>query len=505
MKEELKQESKNGKIHRKTVKSRAVRYFGGFMVFMLVCTAVSRGIYAYQLPQVIQGKAERKTITHKIEAEGIIEAAAEKPVTAPEGIRVEEICVTTGESVEEGSVLFYLELADVTQISQRIGNELAVEKLKLSDLERNQRAQQEKERLAVKRAAEDMASAQASQNTALTKIQKEYVEAYQERLEYPAFEKYLAEAQKKSYEYQSLKNAAGKEEATQADWEAYSLFAATFSLSVKEEWSDKKEALDKAVTEKEAALISAGYTIDKALKEAARELEDAQINTVQANSEILSLSYSIAAKEKELEQYQKLLENEGAVISKMSGTVQKINTAPGERTADGAALMLADAGKGWYFRAVLTEEEKKFINAGDMVTLSFQNGSIRQKDVKVDTIYRNEAGGYELLARLSDDRLVSGESGNLEFIADSNLQECCVPLTALYGSGNETYVLIIRENNTFLGTEYSVEKRIVVVADKNGEYAALQDAPLSQEDRIVIRTDRKIKPGDKVRMMEEDE
>ena len=52
------------------MKKKAVRYFAGFLIIMLVCTVVSRMVYAYQLPKVGVGSAEAKTISHKIEEGG---------------------------------------------------------------------------------------------------------------------------------------------------------------------------------------------------------------------------------------------------------------------------------------------------------------------------------------------------------------------------------------------------------------------------------------------------
>lgn len=79
-----------------------------------------------------------------------------------------------------------------------------------------------------------------------------------------------------------------------------------------------------------------------------------------------------------------------------------------------------------------------------------------------------------------------------------------MPLSALRADGMDYYVLVLKENETFLGTEYSVEKRQVMVQDKNEEYVAFQENPLSEEEEVVTLSDKEVRPGDTVRMAEED-
>ena len=41
--------------------------FVGFLVFMIVCTVISKSVYAYRLPMVSTCRAEAKYIEHKVE------------------------------------------------------------------------------------------------------------------------------------------------------------------------------------------------------------------------------------------------------------------------------------------------------------------------------------------------------------------------------------------------------------------------------------------------------
>ena len=87
-----------------------------FMVFMWLCTLISKSIYASQLPIVSTTRADSKYIEHIVEADGIVEAGAKLPVTVLSGLRVEALLVHMGDKVEEGDVLFTVDLDDLSQI-----------------------------------------------------------------------------------------------------------------------------------------------------------------------------------------------------------------------------------------------------------------------------------------------------------------------------------------------------------------------------------------------------
>ena len=80
-----------------------------------------------------------------------------------------------------------------------------------------------------------------------------------------------------------------------------------------------------------------------------------------------------------------------------------------------------------------------------------------------------------------------------------------MPLTALYTDQNKDYVLLIRETNTILGTELSAVKREVTVKDKSDSVAALNEDALGAEDLFIVHTSKAVAPGDKVRLLEEED
>lgn len=100
------------------MEKRKKRIAGGlvlFLGFMWLCTLVSKSIYASRLPIVSTTRIDSKYIEHVVEMEGIVEAGAKLPVVVLGGLRVEELAVHTGDKVEEGDLLFTVDLEDIRE------------------------------------------------------------------------------------------------------------------------------------------------------------------------------------------------------------------------------------------------------------------------------------------------------------------------------------------------------------------------------------------------------
>lgn len=490
------------------MKKKVVCYFAVFLVFMLVCTGVSRGIYAYQMPQVETGRAEEKTIEHKIEAEGVLVAVSQKAVTTEEGLLVSEVCVTAGKKVKKGSVLFQVECASLKEKADQISGEIDVEYRRLEDLKNADKKQKKSAGISQKRAAQDVKSTVLKQKENLENAKEEYQEACGKLKEYPSFEAYLNEAREQSTEFQTLKAAAEKPKATQEEKEAFSVFCLPFEAQTKKEWQEGRTPLENEVKEKRKAVASVREQGKKAVKaakkQAKREIED-MINSQEENGGAVAEEKNvIREKEKQLQKYERLLKEKGKVRSEKAGIIQKINISAGDVTPEGAVMIITDAKEGWNFQAEISKEERSYISEGDSVTLLFREGNIKISDVSITGIKQKSDGSFMLAAFCKNRNLVPGESGVMQLNADSGVEDCCIPLSGLYAAGGENYVLLLTERESFLGKEYRVERRKVLVKDKNEEYAALEGNILGEEDKIVVLCDREVLPGDRVRILEED-
>lgn len=460
------------------------------------------------MPRVRAGNATTGTIKHNIEKEGVLGAVAEKVVVVEEELWIQEVCTEEGAVVKKGSVLFRLDMDKLEERKRHLSNELLAERQKLTDMERAQEKQDKQVQAVKERARQEERDSILEQKQAVKEAKKEYRAACKELASYQDFETYLSGEKRRSAEYRTLEAAARKEKALQEDIDSFTIFASVFEEQVLKEWKEGRVVLEKAASEKEALLKSARREAKqlkkKAKEKAAGEIADINNEREESTGGIYEQKNLISEKEEKLEKLEKYVAEDGLIRSEERGTVQKIHVREGEETAEGTVLTLAVSKGEWCFQTELNSQEREYVDTGDTVSLEFRSGKIRIPDAIIHRIRRKGEGNFEVTVLVKNKNLGLGENGMLKVEADSGTKDCCVPLSALYAGGNAYYILVLEEKETFLGKQYSVNRRNVVVKDKNEEYAALENAPVDEQEQIVVLCDREIQPGDKVRMLEEE-
>ena len=99
-----------------------------FLSVMLVLTFFSQTILNYSLPEVSAQYCYSGEITNKIRGTGTVESADPYVVNAKETRTVEKLAVRTGDTVEKGDVLYYLEAGESSELEEAL-NELETAEL----------------------------------------------------------------------------------------------------------------------------------------------------------------------------------------------------------------------------------------------------------------------------------------------------------------------------------------------------------------------------------------
>ena len=204
----------------------------------------------------------------------------------------------------------------------------------------------------------------------------------------------------------------------------------------------------------------------------------------------------------ELEKLEALQEAEGKILSPTDGIVTKCNVQTGEKTTDTTAILLADLGQGCKFSGLATEEDSQYIGVGDKVLLQTSNGKA-YKDLPVTTFSTTEepGGGYRLTVQIPSGNLALGANVNLSFTKKSQPYSCCVPLSALrLDNRNQTFVLVVQEVTSVMGTELQAKKVNVTVLEQNETMAALAEGTLGSKDKVSVGSDKTIDIGSRVRV-----
>ncbi len=423
--------------------------FAAFLGFMVICTLISKSVYAYRLPMVSTCVPESKYIEHKVEAQGIVEAGGEKTVTYLAGLRIDSVLVHAGDRVEEGDALFQVDLEDLKELIEEKKSEMSKVSLQINAILENQAIEQQKREVELARAREDYDTTSRLQDTQVGRAMESYVQAEND-LEENGGEEALKDA---------LQSAAYGE-------------------------ADAKAARDEAVKQAQRKVEDLLWP-----EEVTTELETARLEQI-----ILS---------EKLQEYQKVLDDQGVVTAPFGGVVTKIAVGAGERIPDTALLLLSDESLPCQLKILLDKEQKKYISLGDQVLVSLE-GKGRELEEKVDYLAASELSPekYEALITLPEGTGIPGLSGTISRTESGEKYRLCIPAAAVHSEDNRNYVYVLKEREGILGQEYYVDEINVSVIDKNDNWAAIEEGTVDKESRIILSATKEVKTGESVRWEE---
>lgn len=424
-----------------------------FMVFMWLCTLISKSIYASQLPIVSTTRADSKYIEHIVEADGIVEAGAKLPVTVLSGLRVEALLVHMGDKVEEGDVLFTVDLDDLSQIIADQELSVAKTQLQIDTIVHNKELAQNQKALEEARAREDYDALARYQDTLVGRAAEDVVQAEKALEELP---------------------------------------------DVSKGGSEEEERLKRELQAAAYAEADAKWNRENTMKDAGRKVEDV-LQEDNADATLAVYRTELAAMQEKIAAYQEVLDKEGKITAPMAGTVTDVYVQAGGRVPDTASFLLADEGVPCQFSVTLSKEDKSYVNLGDDVKLEL-NGR-KKIDAKVDYLQENEnmPGTYTAIVKLPEETGVPGLSGKLTCSKTGKKHPVCVSLAALHSENGRYFLYVVSEREGILGTEYYVEEITVSVVDQNDKFAAIEGA-VNDESLILESATKEVKKGDVVRL-----
>ena len=484
-----KEEKIENKMHHKV---KILKGFALFLAFMLCCTIISRGIYAYRMPQVELGCAERKSIEHAFAVTGSITAANEVSVLFPAGLLIDQVYVNVGDSITADTVVAQCNLNALSNLITSLTERIALQEQRLQELRSDRELAAQSRQREANLAQENLDNITRSQELNVQQLQQRYDDAVNALSSYPSWDAFFEEKLEQDTEYQSLLCDSEQEEAIQ-------IYVENLKISLQEIWESDKVSLENAVRDAQITLQTAVNDKNTAIAQATYAMENANQETTDVKSNEMEIEQTMKQLTKELEIYQSLWEQEGNLYCSMEGTIRTLNICPGERTPDTASLLLTDISQGWIFETILSEEQMILLNGESTVTLAFPNGYGQLTGCSLLTANRLEDSSYAVTVDAGTGKLSQGMLGTLEFSSGKGPYDCCIPTSALYNINGRDYLFIIRETSTILGTELQVIRRQVKVIDRNDSFAALEDGTLGQEEQFVTNCESELKNGDVVR------
>lgn len=262
---------------------------------------------------------------------------------------------------------------------------------------------------------------------------------------------------------------------------------------------DEDSADDSLVEDARKTLEDAKSQQTQQKKSAKRAIEDAgETDAVDHSVEINNVS--IAEKQRALAQLQKTKEQEGKIVAQTDATVSKILLTAGDRTTETAAFLLADLSEGARFTTEISKEDAKYVVVGDAVTLKVNDKSY--VDMTVLSTETNEDSSVRVIVYVPKKTISIGTHASMEIEQTSEKYATTLPLTAIHAEQSKYFVYVLEKEDTVLGEETVARKVNVSIVEKNGEYAALSDGSLSEDDSVIVESDTMLANGEKVRLKE---
>lgn len=443
---------------------------GIFLVFMWICTIVSKSIYVEGLPRVTVKAPDKKYVEHIVEAEGIVVAGGEFAVNTTPGIRVLSLKVQEGDFVQEDDLLFCVDLDDLEAMISEKERQLKKLKYQLADLVANQKLASQKKETDIAWAREDYDKADRETKETVERMEKALEDAED------SLEEYL-ETDASNQTVSGSDSLAGEKGSSQ----------------------QKKETLENAVTEARQNLENANRNREEALRQKQRELSGANTPGT-ADSAAAVYQLDIEALQAELKEFYDLRKVGGEVRAAREGFVSQIQIGTGGRTSSTAAILLTDGQIPCQFKFSITKAQGKYLHLGDKVKLGIEGKS--GIEAKVDYLTENMAGGYDMICRLPEKVGQPGSSGSVKRTVQGELHYTVIPIEALYQKGEAYYIYVLKEKNGILGKEFYAETLKVRVEDQNDRYAALESGIVESDAKIITYSSEELKQGASVRMTE---
>ena len=465
---------------RKSVKQRAISAMVWLLALMLCFTLISRATSSMTVPIVETDNPSRGSITHTVTVDGVLETARDTGVVVAADAVLQTVNVKEGDTVAAGDLLFTYDTKDFNRQISEYQNELAQINTRISSYQAQRTLDGENREIAIKRALEDLETTGWAGDLDI-QIAEERVRAAaaQVRSARDNMDKY--DGIRRS-EYDDYDDG----EYTEAEYNAFRSELRQAQIAYDEAVIEK----EKVLAEKEKAILDAERTIEDAGRP---DAPDSSIDLARLEAQSINLKLAVLYE---------AVANNGEIYAPIDGIVTRVEAGAGKRTTSEAALFINNA-EAMDFIAEVSKEEKKYVNAGNTVTMRMVGETKDIQGLSITSVQPSSTpNAYRVTIEMPADYL-PGTSGTVEIKQKSKTYDTVVPLSALHADGSQYYVLRVIETETSLGMECFAERVDVTLQEKNETYAAVTGA-LSNDDEIISSAGSRITHGDKVRLREEE-
>lgn len=478
-----------------------------FFVGMMVLGIVSRAADSVTVPKVQVQSPSRDSLTFQLSGEGKLTADKEKIVFLPAGGKLVSFSAV-GQQVKKGDTLAVFDTEDLKEKKKECEaeiekQELAIQQETLSGIPAAQTREQDTAERTVSQINEKLQAAQEE----LKQLQEKYdvlLNTEQEKQEKEKQEQEKQEQEQEKQEQEKQKQEKDEQENAGSQDSSYEEEKAEMKAQV-------QAAQDKVDSLKES-LQAAQDALSDAKKNDANTAENNERQKTLSDLSIESMQIDLKQKKEELKEIKELLSESGKIKASAAGTVLEAPLTTGMQTS-GQEYLVIGTGSG-RFTANVEAEDAAYLSKGDEVSLTPKGtqeslkGTIEEIQNITDTQDSDDSGQdsadldeqVRMIVKLEKNNLVIGTAMSFKIVKESESSyDTVIPLAALREDSQGKYVLILREEETVLGTEWVTARVMVTILDKDDSNAAV-DSALMSDDQIIIGSSKSIQEGDRVRV-----
>ena len=407
-----------------------------FFALMLVLTLVARGTANAAVPQVQTSAPGKGTITQEVTVQGMISAAGSCVVECPQGLTVQTLLCKEGQAVEEGQALVQFDLDEVALALDRAKAELQKLQTQISQLEQGE----ELDDAAVANAQQQLNCAYEDQEKA-----RQTLEALQ----------------------------AAQEPDEQAIEQA-------------------RQAYESAVR----ASQTAENARNSALEDYEKQKQQNEKNALTNQADAAVLRVDIEEKQTEIYALEQLAETNGQITAPLAGTLTAWKLTEGT-TSGTQACTLADAAQGYELEFTLSEIDAEHAQLGAQVQVVQKNQTQTAAVTAVGA--PREDGSLTLTARLEGGDWKQGAATGTMTLSRTDY-DLCVPAGAVHSDNRGTFVYVLEERDTVLGTQNVLLRVPVEVLENGRTQTAISSAILTAFDQVVASSTKPLSEGARVRV-----
>lgn len=470
-----------------------------FLTIMLILTFFSNTIMNYSLPEVAIQYIQSGTITSKVRGTGTVQSSSLYNVKVAESRKVTSVEVKTGDTVQVGDVICYLDEMESTELSAAKdalkAAQIAYDTALLSGNLTAQQMQNGGKNISIDSYKKQLINAQNAISTA-----KQQIAEYQ-----PVYDA----AVKANEDAQLALTQANNNLANIESWMGYQDTVSSGNEAA-------KDKLQKQYTEAKQLAIDAQNKANAAATalaqaESTKKVLDDNLTKVQEDASELAAdigaSINLNSLYEEVVSAQKRVDEltsnaAGAVVTaEVAGTITSVSVVAGEMTSpDTPVAVIQPEGKGYTLSFSASAEQASKISVGDPAELvnSWWYSDITATVASIKPDPQDPRKSKLITFNLSGD-LTEGQSLSLQVGQKSANYDCIVPNSAIREDNNGKFVLVVESKSSPLGTRYYATRYDVQVLASDDTQTAISGGFYGYESVITTST-KPVEAGKLVRL-----